>query len=379
MSGTLRLEISRAGPDEWRVVERSNLATEGVYRRPFVKRELDALLAKIGQNLTAASLDDAELRRGLRRLGGRLAEIVLPESIREKIRITATPVEFFLDDESVCLPVELFPHGEMVLAEATPVIRHWLCENATPPRRQPAASMEQALIVADPAGDLPAAQAEGEALLRMMRGRWKCRFLGRSVDVGQVGREFSDTAVLHLAAHYYVGTNNESSGVKMIDGAWLPFETGRVPELVFANCCRAGLTGNDNVVGDGGLSLAGRFLQNGSTQVIAPYLPVPDAVAKEFALAFYSAYLADGDAATAVWRARCAVGPVGWSYWHFGAASLPAEVPKRSGGKQALLVVALAAIIMAAVVYWWLWKGDKTPIPLHTTNTRITSAVDGNF
>lgn len=350
---SLRVEITLSRPGEWRVVERSHSAAESVSRIAFAESELSDLLVEIQQCLLDANASMEAQRSRLRRLGGRLAEISLPAMLREKIASAKGTIEFFLDDDSVPLPVELFPNGDTVLAEALPVSRHWFCENAVAFSGRAPGRARQILIVADPAENLPGAQNEGEALLRKLRSRgkgWNCRFLGRAVTGAELARELPDTDVLHLAAHYIMGDSESASGVVLADGLWMPPASSHTPDLVFANCCRAGLPAGN----DGELSLVGRFLRQGTRNVIAPFLPASDTVGKLFASAFYQSFLSGKEVALAVWEARKAVGPAGWIYWHFGAvneASANLRLKRSSWLRNASL-----AVLGCAVIASLLWN-----------------------
>lgn len=333
----LRIEISRPQAGVWRVVERSHHAAESVFRVPFDAAELADLLTEINVCLLDANATPETQTSRLRRLGGRLAEMTLPVVLREKLSTHAGLAEFFLDDASIILPVELYPHSDGVLGEAMPVSRHWFCEDSQAPRRVLGRKERQFLIVADPAENLPAAQKEGKALFRKIRAQkgWKCRFFGRAATAAELSREIPDTDILHLAAHYVAGENQAESGVMTSDGLWLPTDVFPTPEVVFANCCHAGLPLGE----DGNLSLVGHFLKHGSRHVIAPFLPASDQAAYEFAQEFYQALVSGKDVAQSVWLAKKAIGPASWMYWHFGPtveqpaqAAAPVAAPKEKRG-----------------------------------------------
>lgn len=320
MAESLRIEISLASPGVWRVVERSHLAAESVSRITFQPVELTDLVGEINQCLLDANVNQEVQRVRLRRLGGRLAEITLPHSLQDKVAGSIVPVEFFLDNDSIHLPVEMFPSGEAVLAESLPVSRHWFCENVVETSRKASSKCKHALIVADPAENLPGAQREGEEIYRKLRTldkNWHCRYLGRSVTGMELTKEIPDTDLLHLAAHYRIGDSDTPAGIVMNDGVWMPTPSSRTPDLVFVNCCRAGLTSSH----DGTLSLVGIFLQRGTRHVIAPFLPASDNIGRLFANAFYKELLSGVDAAMAIWKARKAIGPASWIYWYFGVVS----------------------------------------------------------
>ncbi len=351
MPEPLRIEISAASPGEWRVVERSHHAAENIFRVGFIEVELAELLDELSHCLMDANASLEVQRVHLRRLAGRLAELVLPTVLREKIALWKSAVEFFVDDSAMRLPVELFPNGETVLADAVPVSRHWFCESLVPVAHEGIPG-GQALIVADPADTLPEAQSEGEAVFRLLRSSgdgWNCRFLGREVTAAELSRELPNTDLLHLAAHYTSGENETLSGVAMADGLWLPLGLSLAPRLVFANCCRAGLAAH----GGDGLSLAGRFLKQGSRHVVAPFLPASDRVATVFAKEFYQSLAKGVEVSQAVWRARKAIGPPGWIYWHFGPVKEQHAVQhrheKRFPAYPLLVLLAIIVFYLVAV------------------------------
>lgn len=353
---SLRIEITLSKPGEWRVVERSHSAAESVARVPFTESEFSDLLSEIQLCLCDANASQEAQRSRLCRLGGRLAEISLPVTLRGKVAATREPVEFFLDDTAVLLPVELFPCGDTVLAEAVPVSRHWFCENALSPIKIPPSKARQILIVADPAENLPGAQREGEELLRKLRSLgkgWNCRFLGRAVTGAELARELPDTDVLHLAAHYAIEESESTSGVALVDGLWMPSSSSHTPNVVFANCCRAGLPSGNN----GELSLVGRFLRQGTGHVIAPFLPASDSVGKSFASAFYQSFFSGKEVALAVWEARKAVGSASWIYWHFGVISSTKSIP----GERRLALPVMVAILLLIGVFGGLWHYRNMP------------------
>ena len=347
MPEPLRIEISAASPGEWRVVKRSHHAAENIFRVGFIEAELSELLDELGHCLMDANASLELQCAHLRRLSGRLAELVLPMVLREKIAVWKSAVEFFVDDSAMRIPVELFPNGETVLADAVPVSRHWFCESIVPTDHEDGKSGVQALIIADPAGTLPEAQSEGESVFRFLRSSgngWNCRFLGQEVTVAELSRELPNTDLIHLAAHYTSDESKSTSGVVMSDGLWLPWGLSLAPRLVFANCCRAGLAAHGS-----DLSLAGRFLKQGSRHVVAPFLPVSDRVATLFAKEFYRSLAKGMEVSQAVWRARKTTGPPGWIYWHFG----PAEEHHRVQNEQGKRFHTYPLLVLLAIIVFY--------------------------
>lgn len=361
MPEVLRIEISCLKPGEWRVIERTHHAAENMARVAYHEVELRELLGEIRQCLLDADADMNGQHVRLRRLGSRLAEMTLPAALREKVSSWQSPIEFFLDDISNILPVELFPSGETVLADALPVSRHWFCENASVPPPKRTDKILQVLIVADPAEDLPDAQKEGEYLFRKIRGtkELKCRYLGRAVTCAELSRELPDSNILHIAAHYRAGNLEDASGVALSDGLWMPSANTQTPELVFANCCRAGLTTSDN----GSLSLVGHFLQSGSRHVIAPFLPVPDRVGLAVAKEFYHSLTSGVGVSEALLSARRLVGPSSWLYWYFGSTSSSSSSSvfmQQQNTKVRSIIGWLLILFMIVAMAWFLFPSNQS-------------------
>lgn len=369
MTETLHIEISGHGDSQWRVVERSHLTIENIHRVSFDAVELTKLIAEINHCILNAGSDDTAQRAHLRRLGARVAELILPVTLRDKVANAVAGVEFFLDDAAIHLPIELLPHQNGILAECVPVSRRWVSE------RPPGAcagtvrgSRKQALIVADPAGDLPGAAEEGAFVFRKLRSGtagYQCRYLGRAVTKAELSQELPDTDLLHLAGHYVSsGLSGNGSGLRVADGLWYPHNSFHAPEIVFANCCRAGTTDD---MGDD-ISLIGCFLQRGSRHVVAPFLPVPDGTATLFAREFYLAWEQGIGVARAVHAAREKLGLIGWSYRHFGPiaeADTPttATTPPSLGDKKRNIpiLVAIAVLVLMGILIWLAAANRKTP------------------
>lgn len=361
----LRIEIRLVPPDRWQVRERSDSTVEAIQTVVFDQAGLEKILERIRCSFLGVpeGPDPGELYR----LGHELSHLILPRTIREKLLETSGAVEFFLDTAAVVLPVELFPGRESVLAAAVPVSRHWLYEHEPDwrGRQQPG---QRVFILANPAGNLPGAQQEGKALsslFRRSRQKWLVNFLGGANTREKIDSDFKWTDLLHLAAHHH--HDSTSAGLRVEDGLWMPsdFSWGS-PRFVFANCCRAALVAN----GDADeLSLVGEFLRHGTEDVVAPYLPVPDAVARVFADAFYASFLSGTSPAQAAWEARTKTGPAGWMYWHFGCVSSASrERAETPAVRQRSVITPIAAyaligcalLLLAAAVAVFL--GNRPPV-----------------
>lgn len=364
----LIIEITLASPGVFRVTERSSGASSAVHKVAFKENDLDALIAEMHRNLFDINTNDALPVSSFRRLGAQIAALALPPGIYAKLEQASNTVLFYLDDYSLRIPVEILPCQDSVLAERVPVIRHWLYEANQDSSRENGTANERAakraLIVADPAGDLPSAAAEGQSVMQLLREKktpWQCRYLGHSVTAEKVTRELPDTELLHIAAHYHTGRENEGHGISLSDGVWLPDRIPHTPDILFLNCCRAGQIGKYR----DSQSLIGKFLQQGTQHIIAPFLPTSDVIAKRFADEFYRVFDGEDTVAESVLKARQALGAIGLLYLHYGAQTgqidtniFPAK-RTRAKYRSALFIALLALFAVAGMLAYQRSKSSQ--------------------
>ncbi len=154
------------------------------------------------------------------------------------------------------------------------------------------------LVLADPAADLPAARAEGEALAAIFAEAphapaFDLR-LGRT-GRAEVLRGLRRYGVVHLAGH--VDPPGEGpAGWRLADGLLTAADLellrgGVMPRLVFANACRS-------------TRLAPALLDVGVRHVIATDVDLPDLAGADFAAAFYRASTRGAPVGEALRRAR---------------------------------------------------------------------------
>lgn len=317
----LTIEITLVSSGVLRVIERSSSASTAIHKVLFDENALDALIAETHRSLFAINTNNDLPANSFRRLGAQIAALVLPQEINGKVERVTDAVDFYLDDYSLKIPIEILPCQDNVLAAKVPVIRHWLYDanNATPGKVDlvGAKATKNALLVADPAGDLPSAAEEGQSIMRFLKEKktpWRCRYLGHSVTADAVTHELPDTELLHIAAHYHDGSDKEGHGISVSDGLWLPDRIPHTPDIIFLNCCRAGQIYNDH----GSQSLIGKFLQHGTQHVIAPFLPTSDVIAKRFAEEFYRVFDTPDTVMESVFKTRQALGAIGLLYLHYG-------------------------------------------------------------
>lgn len=177
----------------------------------------------------------------------------------------------------------------------------------------------KALVVADPACDLPAARFEGEAVLAAL-SQVGAEIQG-DVRFGPVRKNdflksFKGQRILHYAGHFD-GGDGEPLGWRFHDGHVGPkdfkaLRGGGSPELFFSNACKAARAADFSMLVDVGV-------QN----YIAPMVDVPDLASADFSRRFYDALCKGktvGDALQyATWSGVEHKDYVGLSYRLFGA------------------------------------------------------------
>ncbi|MFN3198734.1 MAG: CHAT domain-containing protein [Bradymonadia bacterium] len=163
------------------------------------------------------------------------------------------------------------------------------------------------LVIADPAGDLPAARVEGEALMRLSaeRGGVQCDLRGGHMAVADAQRVFRGYHLLHFAGHH----DPQPGGWRFGDGHLTeahvqPLGGQGAPSLVFANACRSE---------DGGL--VSELLRTGIRHWIGTVVDLPDLPGADFARWFYEALWTGETVGEALRQARVKAHGEGWPVW----------------------------------------------------------------
>jgi len=149
------------------------------------------------------------------------------------------------------------------------------------------AQERQALVVANPLGDLPAALVEAGAVaaaLQQGKPAWSTRTLrGTEASAGEVRRSLAGADLLHYAGHgVFSGSGGWESVLPLAGGTRLTLgdllAVPRVPRWVVLSGCDTGRSGAEAPAE--GLGLAHAFLLAGSQEVIAATRPVGDHAAQ---------------------------------------------------------------------------------------------------
>ncbi len=200
------------------------------------------------------------------------------------------------------------PFGDEVLLSARPVV--YGLDMAPPPAPQRA---PQALLVADPNGNLPAARTEVEAVRRALEadpGGWSLRTMEGSQAHGDVVRRaLAEATLFHYAGHAtFAGRGGWESALPLAENTRLTvgdiLALKRAPELVVLSGCETGRSAREAPLESIGLAHA--FVAAGSRRVIAAVRPVADRAAAELVAALYRDGAAAPDIEAALRRAQLA-------------------------------------------------------------------------
>ncbi|MCA9562582.1 MAG: CHAT domain-containing protein [Myxococcales bacterium] len=253
----------------------------------------------------------------LRRSGSLLAHMVFPPALLDLLRkLPGGFLQIGASDRLQPVPFELAYDGRSFLAERFAISRSVIGTTIEPPAKQ-GETNRRALVVGDPAGDLPEAYNEGI-------GVRDC--LGELADlrVDFVSTRVTRDALLELLSSpyellHYAG-HIDPEGLRLVDGHLAFADIRKVlPSsgswMVFLNGCSGA---------DGARGLARDFLECGTTHVVAPRFDLPDQVGKEIALRAFSHWNRGCAISEGIRRARQEMGErrsddtLWMDYWHLG-------------------------------------------------------------
>ncbi len=333
-------EVARAGAERLFMlsVERGPTglrvsAIDGDVGKGTVNRHVDldtpvARLEALAEAVRVLCHDGGQLayRDDVAARGRELAAAVLSTSLQDRLRDTsARALRLHVDDATVRVPFEVAmvpgPGGsEQPLGCAFAVGRVVSApdvEGALPT----SSTGREVVVIADPAGDLPAAREEGELVAKLYEsvGAPVRRLIGPTTRKAILDA-VTDAAILHLASH----VERQHFGIVATDGivdgpALRAAFAQHVPGLVVANACHASTAAPWATT-----TFTRALLDAGVPHVLAPLWGVPDKDALAFALRFTEGALAGLPIGEAVRRARVdvraqSVGPLAWAgYVLFG-------------------------------------------------------------
>ncbi len=215
-----------------------------------------------------------------------LAEKLLAPAAAELDR--ATRVRVLADDATFGVDVHALPFHEVPLVMRVPVVYGVDLDDRG--KRRPEQEGD-AIIVADPTGDLPSARAEGEKLGRAIPR--SVVVTGREATATRVRAAIDGARLFHYAGHgSFKGRDGAESSLPLAQNSALTFgdilALPHAPTLVVLSGCETGR--REGVDQEASASLAEAFLVAGSVIVVAPVRVIPDRDASEIAP------VVDGDA-----------------------------------------------------------------------------------
>jgi CHAT domain-containing protein len=181
-------------------------------------------------------------------MGKRLSDALVPSPIQERIASGGErPLALILDPALLALPWEGLAVGEDPLSLTRPLSRQVVLENLVPIAPERAGGKPAITIIANPTGDLRAAQEEAEALLHLLvheYGLHDVRFLaGKRARHGTVLEAFTfSDVVIYIGHAEHDPATPQASGWRLADGV-LPAQAfiaaTAAPRLVLASACES--------------------------------------------------------------------------------------------------------------------------------------------
>ena len=252
--------------------------------------------------------------------GRLLFDVMFPEVIKAAIRL-APPGELTItaDPSAPAVPWPLLHDGRSFLGLRWAMGELVASATSTPWQRRPRsdadASSERLLVVADPAGDLPAARYEGERLIReLVEGpdSWACDLRTGHLRCADFLRILNGFRMVHFAGHGDAGDDQGPGGWRFGDRRLGEADLGVLaggegPSLVFANACRSS--------SDALVALQSAMLAAGVRHFIGTLVDLPDLPGADFAVRFYAALRTGSSVGSALRAARQAAFDAGQSVW----------------------------------------------------------------
>lgn len=258
-----------------------------------------------------------EILVSLKKSGQLLYDLLIPSQTKEKLAVTgANILTLRLEDTLVHIPWELLYNGREFLCRRFAVGRiASTCQTPTARSTRAPRPPFNALVIADPRGDLEAAYREGleiKAFLDQRRDAFHVDFKSHPVDAAFVRKNLRDYDIVHYAGHadYHPQNPCESSWL-LADGKLRANEVCAMgglqpmPALVFSNACQSGLSDQWNVDdGERIFGLANAYLLAGVQHYIGTHWQVLDETSAYFARQFYRFLAQDVSIGEAIRRSR---------------------------------------------------------------------------
>jgi CHAT domain-containing protein len=209
------------------------------------------------------------------------------------------------------------PHSGKVLLAQLPVSYGLDLTEQSSQRRNKSANrrQRQALLVADPTGDLPATRLEATAIreaLETSRQSWSVNLLqGSDASGARVRQGLATADLFHFAGHGdFRSADGWQSALLLTDGSQLTLgdilALPSAPRQVVLSGCETGRTMQESPI-DNANGLAHAFVAAGSQAVVAALRPVNDRLAATLVSSFYREWQAGATAEVALQKAQIAL------------------------------------------------------------------------
>lgn len=303
------LEFTYTGPEP--------LASEPRYTLPFDSSQIESFLHAIENAVRILPHSPGDVQETTLKRLRTIRDQLLPPDLRDALDDLPpeTVLTLRLDPFSAQIPWELFPRGDTPLLLHSVITRRLITESPggtiLPP---PSTGKVRVLIVANPTGDLPAAQAEGAHLYDLLANhpRLDVRLWEGTSALDLLG-ELGSYHVVHFAGHALFNPERPELSALYLDQAGEERITAQNivqlptrPSVVFLNACESGqaetLTWRQAHQTAAGLAAA--FIATGSRNVIATAWRVSDADAETLARTFYERVLQGETLGQALHKAR---------------------------------------------------------------------------
>ncbi len=293
---------------------RTTVARDPAQYRTFLRAVDD--LVRVSQEATAPDTLAEQARQRL----VALRDALLPSTVREMLTTLPDDAALIwrLDRETAGVPWELLPIPETPIALARPTARRLVTEvlrGTTLPLTRGDGKL-RLLIVANPTGDLPWAEAEAQAieeaaaeLPHVEVTRWRMQPGGSALDLLA---EFPHHHIAHFAGHALYDERTPALSKLLLDRDGNHYITAQnlaglstPPLLLFLNACESGRQATTwERAHTWATGLADASISAGSRNVLATFWNIRDEAAQAFARVFYREFLNGAPLGVAVHRAR---------------------------------------------------------------------------
>jgi hypothetical protein len=340
-------ESRRGARETWRASLLTGGSSAAIYSQS--KEFASAGLDRLDREFQSETLNPARVKA----LGARLGELTLHPSLARALFATrGQSLSVVHDSASSRVPWEALNLRGWFPALDGGLSRRYATADLVPARFDAGRRDQRelaVLLIANPTGDLPGAEAERQRIASLL-GRIKhlrlTEVVGVAATLARITAEFESGRhdVIHYAGHASFDTQRPGeSGLMLADGELTGSHLSalsRLPPLVMFNACesarlhrgrtrkRQGPTRARSIAQN--LGLAETLLRAGVAHYVGTHWPVDDASATAFATVFYRE-LMRASIGTALVRARRAVHArrsADWAdYVHYGDAEFRLKLP----------------------------------------------------